>query len=83
MYSAFDTQQEDEQMTKILTCYLKDIDTFNGRFKWLWTNKSTLRKKKEEFLDILRTHFKQQQSAIHKEFPKNSVFKWYVEGEKW
>ncbi|MCM3796509.1 replication protein [Priestia megaterium] len=60
-------------MTKILTCYLKDVDTFNGRFKWLWTNKSTLRKKKEEFLDILRTHFKQQQSAIHKEFPKKRM----------
>jgi hypothetical protein len=64
---------EDEQMTKILTCYLKDVDTFNGRFKWLWKNKSTLRKKKEEFLDILRTHFKQQQSAIHKEFPKKRM----------
>jgi hypothetical protein len=64
---------EDEQMTKILTCYLKDVDTFNGRFKWLWTNKSTLRKKKEEFLGILRTHFKQQQSAIHKEFPKKRM----------
>jgi hypothetical protein len=64
---------EDEQMTKILTCYLKDVDTFNGRFKWLWTNKSILRKKKEEFLDILRTHFKQQQSAIHKEFPKKRM----------
>ncbi|MFS0906277.1 replication protein [Priestia aryabhattai] len=60
-------------MTKILTCYLKDVDTFNGRFKWLWNNKSTLRKKKEEFLDILRTHFKQQQSAIHKEFPKKRM----------
>ncbi|MGV7002021.1 replication protein [Priestia megaterium] len=60
-------------MTKILTCYLKDVDTFNGRFKWLWTNKSTLRKKKEEFLDTLRTHFKQQQSAIHKEFPKKRM----------
>ncbi|PGN62234.1 replication protein [Priestia megaterium] len=60
-------------MTKILTCYLKDVDTFNGRFKWLWTHKSTLRKKKEEFLDILRTHFKQQQSAIHKEFPKKRM----------
>ncbi|PEB61116.1 replication protein, partial [Priestia megaterium] len=60
-------------MTKILTCYLKDVDTFNGRFKWLWTNKSTLRKKKEEFLGILRTHFKQQQSAIHKEFPKKRM----------
>jgi hypothetical protein len=64
---------EDEQMTKILTCYLKDVDTFNGRFKWLWTHKSTLRKKKDEFLDILRTHFKQQQSAIHKEFPKKRM----------
>ncbi|GAB1779565.1 hypothetical protein PMEGAS67_50420 [Priestia megaterium] len=60
-------------MTKILTCYLKDVDTFNGRFKWLWTNKSTLRKKKEEFLENLRTHFKQQQSAIHKEFPKKRM----------
>ncbi|MFQ6391099.1 replication protein [Priestia aryabhattai] len=60
-------------MTKILTCYLKDVDSFNGRFKWLWTNKSILRKKKEEFLDILRTHFKQQQSAIHKEFPKKRM----------
>ncbi|MED4267288.1 replication protein [Priestia megaterium] len=60
-------------MTKILTCYLKDVDTFNGRFKWLWTHKSTLRKKKEEFLDSLRTHFKQQQSAIHKEFPKKRM----------
>ncbi|MED4217860.1 replication protein [Priestia megaterium] len=60
-------------MTKILTCYLKDVDTFNGRFKWLWTNKSTLRKKKEEFLETLRIHFKQQQSAIHKEFPKKRM----------
>ncbi|MUL33904.1 replication protein [Priestia megaterium] len=60
-------------MTKILTCYLKDVDTFNGRFKWLWTHKSTLRKKKEEFLESLRTHFKQQQSAIHKEFPKKRM----------
>ncbi|AYE53710.1 replication protein (plasmid) [Priestia megaterium NCT-2] len=60
-------------MTKILTCYLKDVDTFNGRFKWLWSNKSTLRKKKEEFLESLRTHFKQQQSAIHKEFPKKRM----------
>ncbi len=32
-----------------------------------------LRKKKGEFLDILRTHFKQQQSAIHKEFPKKRM----------
>ncbi|RDZ12458.1 replication protein [Priestia megaterium] len=60
-------------MTKILTCYLRDVDTFNGRFKWLWTNKSTLRKKKEEFLESLHTHFKQQQSAIHKEFPKKRM----------
>ncbi|WP_061860177.1 hypothetical protein [Priestia megaterium] len=60
-------------MTKILTCYLKDVDTFNGRFKWLWNNKSTLRKKKEEFLENLRTHLKQQQSAIHKEFPKKRM----------
>ncbi|USL39566.1 DUF2959 domain-containing protein [Priestia megaterium] len=60
-------------MTKILTCYLKDVDTFNGRFKWLWTHKSTLRKKKEEFLESLRTHFKQQQSAMHKEFPKKRM----------
>jgi hypothetical protein len=64
---------EDEQMTKILTCYLKDVDTFNGRFKWLWAHKSTLRKKKEDFLDSLRAHFKQQQSAIHKEFPKKRM----------
>jgi len=60
-------------MTKILTCYLKDVDTFNGRFKWLWANKPTLRKKKEEFLESLRTHLKQQQSAIHKEFPKKRM----------
>ncbi|OLO27490.1 replication protein [Priestia megaterium] len=60
-------------MSKILTCYLKDVDTFNGRFKWLWTHKSTLRKKKEDFLENLRTHFKQQQSAIHKEFPKKRM----------
>ncbi|YBV93590.1 replication protein (plasmid) [Bacillus sp. PK9-021] len=60
-------------MTKILTCYLKDVDTFNGRFKWLWTHKSTLRKKKEDLLENLRTHFKQQQSAIHKEFPKKRM----------
>ncbi|MEG8980296.1 replication protein [Priestia megaterium] len=60
-------------MTKILTCYLKDVDTFNGRFKWLWKNKSTLRKKKEEFLEIIRTHYKQNQSAIHKEFPKKRM----------
>ncbi|MCM3186802.1 replication protein [Priestia megaterium] len=60
-------------MTKILTCYLKDVDTFNGRFKWLWTHKSTLRKKKEEFLENLCIHFKQQHSAIHKEFPKKRM----------
>ncbi|CAK8583788.1 replication protein [Priestia megaterium] len=60
-------------MTKILTCYLRDVDTFNGRFKWLWKNKSTLRKKKEKFLESLRIHFKQQQSAIHKEFPKKRM----------
>ncbi|WP_421535878.1 replication protein [Priestia sp. D3YE.R1] len=60
-------------MTKILTCYLRDVDTFNGRFKWLWKNKSTLRKKKEEFLEIIRTHYKQNQSAIHKEFPKKRM----------
>ncbi|WP_025753505.1 hypothetical protein [Priestia megaterium] len=60
-------------MTKILTCYLKDVDTFNGRFKWLWKNKSALRKKKEEFLEIIRTHYKQNQSAIHKEFPKKRM----------
>lgn len=60
---------EDEQMRKILTCYLKDVDTFNGRFKWLWNNTSTLRQRKEEFLESLHTYFKQQQSAIHKEFP--------------
>ena len=60
-------------MTKILTCYLKDVDTFNGRFKWLWKNKPTLRKKKEEFLNNLRIHFKQQQSALHKEFPKKRM----------
>ncbi|MDM8147299.1 replication protein [Priestia megaterium] len=60
-------------MTKILTCYLRDVDTFNGRFKWLWKNKSTLRKKKEEFLEIIHTHYKQNQSAIHKEFPKKRM----------
>ncbi|MEB2268084.1 replication protein [Priestia megaterium] len=60
-------------MSKILTCYLKDVDTFNGRFKWLWTHKSTLRKKKEDFLENLCIHFKQQQSAIHKEFPKKRM----------
>jgi len=64
---------EDEQMNKILTCYLKDVDTFNGRLKWLWQQKATLRTKKEEFLEILRTYFKQQQLALHKEFPKKRM----------
>jgi len=64
---------EDEQMNKILTCYLKDVDTFNGRLKWLWQQKPTLRTKKEEFLETLRTYFKQQQLALHKEFPKKRM----------
>ncbi len=64
---------EDEQMTKILTCYLPDVNTFNGRFKWLWKEKPTLRKKKEAFLENLRTYFKQQQLALHKEFPKKRM----------
>jgi len=64
---------EDEQMTKILTCYLQDVNTFNGRFTWLWKEKPTLRKKKEAFLETLRTHFKQQQVALHKEFPKKRM----------
>ena len=64
---------EDEQMTKILTCYLPDVNTFNGRFKWLWKETPTLRKKKEAFLETLRTHFKQQQLALHKEFPKKRM----------
>ena len=64
---------EDEQMTKILTCYLPDVNTFNGRFKWLWKEKSTLRKKKEAFLETLRTYFKQQQEALHKVFPKKRM----------
>jgi hypothetical protein len=64
---------EDEQMTKLLTCYLKDVETFNGPFTWLWKQKPTLRKKKEAFLETLRTHFKQQQLALHKEFPKRRM----------
>jgi hypothetical protein len=64
---------EDEQMTKILTCYLPDVNTFNGRFKWLWKEKLTLRKKKEAFLETLRTYFKQQQEALHKVFPKKRM----------
>jgi len=64
---------EDEQMNKILTCYLKDVDTFNGQLKWLWKQKATLRTKKEEFLETLRTYFKQQQLALHKEFPKKRM----------
>ncbi|WP_455920387.1 replication protein [Priestia megaterium] len=60
-------------MTKILTCYLKDVDTFNGPFTWLWKQKPTLRKKKEAFLETLRAHFKQQQLALHKEFPKKRM----------
>ncbi|MED4268531.1 hypothetical protein [Priestia megaterium] len=47
-------------MNKILTCYLKDVDTFNGRLKWLWQQKATLRIKKEEVLETLRTYVKQQ-----------------------
>ncbi|PGX77764.1 replication protein [Priestia megaterium] len=60
-------------MNKILTCYLKDVDTFNGRLKWLWQQKATLRTKKEEFLETLRTYFKKQQLALHKEFPKKRM----------
>ncbi|MED4267616.1 replication protein [Priestia megaterium] len=60
-------------MNKILTCYLKDVDTFNGRLTWLWKQKPTLRKHKEEFLETLRTYFKQQQVALHKEFPKKRM----------
>ncbi|MEH7410827.1 replication protein [Priestia megaterium] len=60
-------------MNKILTCYLKDVDTFNGQLKWLWQQKATLRTKKEEFLETLRTYFKQQQLALHKEFPKKRM----------
>jgi len=64
---------EDEEMNKILTCYLKDVDTFNGRLKWLWQQKATLRTKKEEFLETLRTYYKQHQVALHKEFPKKRM----------
>ncbi|WP_255286127.1 hypothetical protein, partial [Priestia megaterium] len=64
---------EDEQMTKLFTCYLQDVNTFNGRFKWLWKEKPTLRKKKEAFLETLRTHFKKQQLALHKVFPKKRM----------
>ncbi|MDF2052657.1 replication protein [Priestia megaterium] len=60
-------------MNKILTCYLKDVDTFNGRLKWLWQQKATLRTKKEEFLETLHTYFKKQQLALHKEFPKKRM----------
>ncbi|MCG0050800.1 replication protein [Priestia aryabhattai] len=60
-------------MTKLLTCYLKDVETFNGPFTWLWKQKPTLRKKKEAFLETLRTYFKQQQVALHKEFPKKRM----------
>ncbi|WP_235915245.1 replication protein, partial [Priestia megaterium] len=59
--------------TKILTCYLPDVNTFNGRFKWLWKEKPTLRKKKEAFLETLRTYFKQQQEGLHKVFPKKRM----------
>ncbi|WP_255286122.1 hypothetical protein, partial [Priestia megaterium] len=64
---------EDEQMNKILTCYLPDVNSFNGRFTWLWKEKTTLRKKKEAFLETLRTYFKQQQVTLHKEFPKKRM----------
>ncbi len=64
---------EDEQMTKLFTCYLQDVNTFNGRFTWLWKEKPTLRKKKEAFLETLRTYFKQQQLALHKVFPKKRM----------
>ncbi|MCY9026929.1 replication protein [Priestia megaterium] len=60
-------------MTKILTCYLPDVNSFNGRFTWLWKEKPTLRKKKETFLETLRTYFKQQQEALHKVFPKKRM----------
>ncbi|MED3816098.1 replication protein [Priestia megaterium] len=60
-------------MTKILTCYLPDVNTFNGRFKWLWKETPTLRKKKEAFLETLRTYFKQQQEALHRVFPKKRM----------
>ncbi len=64
---------DDEQMTKLFTCYLQDVNTFNGRFTWLWKEKPTLRKKKEAFLETLRTHFKKQQLALHKVFPKKRM----------
>ncbi|MGG0343323.1 replication protein [Priestia megaterium] len=60
-------------MNKLLTCYLKDVETFNRPFTWLWKEKATLRKKKEAFLETLRTYFKQQQLALHKEFPKKRM----------
>ncbi|PGX42442.1 replication protein [Priestia megaterium] len=60
-------------MTKLFTCYLQDVNTFNGRFTWLWKEKTTLRKKKEAFLETLRTYFKQQQEALHKVFPKKRM----------
>lgn len=60
-------------MNKLLTCYLPDVNTFNGRFKWLWKEKPTLRKKKEAFIETLRTYFKQQQEALHKVFPKKRM----------
>ncbi|MBT2255927.1 replication protein [Priestia megaterium] len=60
-------------MTKLFTCYLEDVNTFNGRFTWLWKEKPTLRKKKEVFLETLRTYFKQQQLALHKVFPKKRM----------
>ncbi|MFF2597402.1 replication protein [Priestia megaterium] len=60
-------------MNKILTCYLPDVNTFNGRFTWLWKEKPTLRKKKEAFLETLRTYFKQQREALHKVFPKKRM----------
>ncbi|USL45898.1 replication protein [Priestia megaterium] len=60
-------------MTKVLTCYLPDVNSFNGRFTWLWKEKPILRKKKEAFLETLRTHFKQQQVALHKVFPKKRM----------
>ncbi|MBU8590137.1 replication protein [Priestia megaterium] len=60
-------------MTKLFTCYLQDVNTFNGRFKWLWKEKPTLRKKKEAFLETLHTYFRQQQVALHKVFPKKRM----------
>ncbi|WP_226556506.1 replication protein [Priestia aryabhattai] len=60
-------------MNKILTCYLPDVNSFNGRFTWLWKEKPTLRKKKEAFIETLRTYFKQQQEALHKVFPKKRM----------